>query len=441
MKQLFLPISLQYIAHWGRDEGIRELIANARDTVGEKSHDVIFNVLENSDGTMQLTVGNRTDGDKLETRHLVMGVSEHRNSVEAIGQFGEGLKLAIISLLREAPDEILRITNHDEVWTIRPVANPEMGDVVMPHLTIEECEPQGHVLFHIDGMSKQEVSNVMDMVWDFVPTHTRRLKNDEIELVELDGNSHRASKLYVGGIAMGEYESGFAVNTIPYGIDVNRDRKMPNSMEEVQERLRNLLAENFKQGSATVDVEPVDKDMSDFMLTAALAFSLFEDVRPLHEVIREKADLIANSTLTDADEKRLSNEAKLAEISYWVDMQELERDFKARWGYSINEARANDMHIHNNWWKANALKSMHPGMNAVGDDVIRRASRLANSNKPIAEDLQEIMRLPVSTKDANQIYSELHDALYAELSELMEAGDAAQKTNALLEEFHKHLVK
>ena len=151
--EIFLPIATSYISHWSLEEGIRELIANARDKVGANREQMVFAVVEKEDETYDLTIGNLTDGEKLETRHLVLGVSEHRNSVAAIGQFGEGLKLALVTILRSNRQEELVIVNHDEVWTVSLVPNPQMGDTIMPLIRIEPCEPQNRVTFHIKDLN------------------------------------------------------------------------------------------------------------------------------------------------------------------------------------------------------------------------------------------------------------------------------------------------
>lgn len=95
--EIVFPITLDYVAHWS-DDGwpiIRELVTNAMDT------DPGFRM------SMGLDEGERTEtlfihskGANLAIRHLLFGVSE-KNGANAIGQFGEGLKLALLALTRE----------------------------------------------------------------------------------------------------------------------------------------------------------------------------------------------------------------------------------------------------------------------------------------------------------------------------------------------------
>ena len=70
-QKLFLPISLGYIDHWELEHGIKELIANARDTVENDREKIIFSTEHREDGYYDMVIGNKTDGQKLETKHLL----------------------------------------------------------------------------------------------------------------------------------------------------------------------------------------------------------------------------------------------------------------------------------------------------------------------------------------------------------------------------------
>lgn len=90
-KEIVFPISLKYVDHWD-DDGwpvMRELAANALDS------DPGFRI-EMTNGTLFI----RSTGTNLAVRHLLFGISEKKDP-NAIGQFGEGLKLALLALTRE----------------------------------------------------------------------------------------------------------------------------------------------------------------------------------------------------------------------------------------------------------------------------------------------------------------------------------------------------
>jgi hypothetical protein len=87
-KEIVYPISLSYVPEWGAWEVIRELVSNAIDTR------TAWNMTREGDDVVI------TDsGTGLVIRQLLFGVSEKADS-NAIGQFGEGLKLAMLVLTR-----------------------------------------------------------------------------------------------------------------------------------------------------------------------------------------------------------------------------------------------------------------------------------------------------------------------------------------------------
>lgn len=424
--ELFLPISLGYINHWELEEGIKELIANARDKVGHKREDLIFAPTKTEDG-FNLCIGNKTDGDKLETKHLVLGVSEHRNSTEAIGQFGEGLKLAMVTILRAGRQEELLIVNHDELWRVSVRKHPQMGDVEVPFIQIEPCEPSNRVTFHIENLTKEEMAGILSMMWESVEK-TDGLENDEIAIYRSDSNNN----LFVGGIAMGELRHGFAVNTVPYGIEVNRDRKMPNSLEEVEERLRKLVADCFEQGPIYAQLK--DRSKYDLIVDIEQMFNIFEDVGYVYQI---QAEYNAG----ELDEETFKKRRKYASVARWLDrelmMADLSRETKAT---TLEEMAERGVYAHTNWYKMGQIKKQIPEAICVNDDLILRMRRLMSDGVEEAGILEKLLTAKIQFKAAGTVYSELHEKLYALLSDLMPAGDAAEKTNSLLQDFKDNLM-
>lgn len=97
-KKLMYSISIAgYVQNWGRKQIVRELVSNARDSV--KDANGIVNGKYNfylKDNTFYVE-DNAVNG--LKVKQLIVGVSE-KSSQNAIGQFGEGLKLSMIVALR-----------------------------------------------------------------------------------------------------------------------------------------------------------------------------------------------------------------------------------------------------------------------------------------------------------------------------------------------------
>lgn len=426
--EIFLPIATSYISHWSLEEGIRELIANARDKVGANREQMVFAVVEKEDETYDLTIGNLTDGEKLETRHLVLGVSEHRNSVAAIGQFGEGLKLALVTILRSNRQEELVIVNHDEVWTVSLAPNPQMGDTIMPLIRIEPCEPQNRVTFHIKDLNKYELASVMQTMWESVEK-SEGIENEEVAIYR----SETCRSLFVGGIAMGDLRWGFVVNTIPYGIEVNRDRKLPNSIEEVEVRLRKLICEQFEYNESG-ELVLLDASREKLLCDIEVQFSLFEGHEYMHNVLSD----YQQSYIDDEEKER---RIKAVRVARWLDRNLLMRELSEETGLStLEEMLDSGVCIHNNWSKQAVIKKNLPHSIYSTDQALQRAQHLRTDDEALSAAMERLLNVPFSAKTPQQVYSELHSGLYAFLSDVIDPSDAAEKTNELLLDFQQNLI-
>jgi hypothetical protein len=89
MNEIVYPMTLDYVPEWNAWEVVRELASNALDA------DPGFRMYVNDDGALVV----KSQGGQLAVRHLLFGVSE-KEEPNAIGQFGEGLKLALLVLTR-----------------------------------------------------------------------------------------------------------------------------------------------------------------------------------------------------------------------------------------------------------------------------------------------------------------------------------------------------
>ena len=94
-----MTLHSDYVPNWKTAEGIRELIQNARD--GEKEYNALMSVkYRRSSGTLIV----RNDNVNIPREALLIGYSTKRNNEQLIGQFGEGLNLGILALVRDGMD-------------------------------------------------------------------------------------------------------------------------------------------------------------------------------------------------------------------------------------------------------------------------------------------------------------------------------------------------
>lgn len=106
-----LTLSPDYVAHWGLWEAVRELLQNAIDLRNENPKYVVM--FDYNTGTETLTVGN-FDGPELRPETLLLGNTTKRLDDKAVGQFGEGYKLALLVLCRLGYD--VKLITGNKCW-------------------------------------------------------------------------------------------------------------------------------------------------------------------------------------------------------------------------------------------------------------------------------------------------------------------------------------
>jgi hypothetical protein len=105
-----LTLKSDYLPNWGMNEGIREIIQNAKDA------DTQYNAkmsIEHKGNTLIIA----NDGVTIPHEALLFGHTTKSNNDHLIGKFGEGLKLGILALVRAGHP--VKIITGNEVW--RPV--------------------------------------------------------------------------------------------------------------------------------------------------------------------------------------------------------------------------------------------------------------------------------------------------------------------------------
>ena len=105
-----LTIKATYLPNWGCYEGLRELVQNAKDA--ETEFGAKFEVRHRKD-VNKLVIEN--DGCTLPHEALLFGHTTKTQRGDLIGKFGEGLKLALLVLVRAGYPVTVR--SGSEVWT------------------------------------------------------------------------------------------------------------------------------------------------------------------------------------------------------------------------------------------------------------------------------------------------------------------------------------
>lgn len=203
-----LPISPDYVAHWGLWEAVREIYQNALDQ-GEAtiSYDEDTHVLFVSSATGRLT-----------PETLVLGNTSKRNDPKKRGKFGEGYKLALLVLARLGHQVAIHTDN--EVWTPALEHDPTFNTVVL-NIHTQPIEPSKGVLFIIQ--------DVLPEHYDTIQERIRPEPNEPDTILDDEG---QAGRVFVGGLYVAtvkDFQCGYTFR--PGTIKLDRDRGMVDGFD------------------------------------------------------------------------------------------------------------------------------------------------------------------------------------------------------------------
>lgn len=202
MTTFTLPISPNYVAHWGLWEAVREFIQNAYD---QKARDpsCVVDISTTDDGDMII----ETSTGKLSKGSLLLGASEGATR----GQFGEGYKLAMLVLCRLCKG--VRILTDMERWT-PAICRDEQFDADVLKVFVEPWMTEK------DGV-RVEISNVD---WNAVKDNFLPYDESDDRVLE---SSKEKGRIYVGGLYVATVKGlayGYALK--PSTMKLDRDRSM-----------------------------------------------------------------------------------------------------------------------------------------------------------------------------------------------------------------------
>lgn len=220
MKTLIeFPITRNYVSDWTFWHAIREILQNAIDqTVVNPQCEMSMTEVEEN-GSFTLTI--ETTRGFLERRSLLLGHSTKRDDDRTIGQFGEGLKLALLVLCRMGHG--VRVINGDkEVW-VPSIKKSKQYDAEILCISIEKgllskVQDTG-VKFIITGCSKTHVESVKR---SYIPNAV----NDALVDVGSPG------KIYVGGLfVFRNARLCHSYNFSPGRLTLGRDRNVVSDFD------------------------------------------------------------------------------------------------------------------------------------------------------------------------------------------------------------------
>ena len=275
-------ISEKYFKNWGIREAIREFIQNQYDgiitkiksrknlevkKVGKeyiingrkkyleydflnKEQDKIFGKIRYNHFKKVLSISN--EGELLLADFLLGGSKEEENNPDIIGVFGEGMKLAILSLCRLEKEVIIISSNKKYTFRLKEDITFIKNSIPQKclHCKTEEyydndCKDQIKVM--IKNITSEEWSNQIDnFLWllgENIEIYTSLDKNNK-ELGQVIYEDYLKSKIYVKGIFVQEIK-GDKEKVVPgfnTSLKLDRDRNCIQNSYELKSVISEIMS-------------------------------------------------------------------------------------------------------------------------------------------------------------------------------------------------------
>lgn len=216
MKKYELSLSRNYVSNWSVQESIRELIQNAKDSDGEENI-----IVDKNNGI--ITIINKNTSISSST--LLLGNTSKKDDLDKIGQFGEGYKLAILVLLREGKDILIK--NGNKIWI---PSFEYSNNFECETLCITEKEGNGNdLIFEISGFKDIEIINLEN---EFLGINGQVYNYIQTSYGEILTDSKYKGKIFVNGLPVYEDENfNYGYNFEARYVTLDRDRKSINIRE------------------------------------------------------------------------------------------------------------------------------------------------------------------------------------------------------------------
>lgn len=230
MKSVDLAINKEYLAgQWTYVEAIREIVQNCIDA---GQHE-IRPQRESS------TIDFITHAGPLHVADLALGTTSKAADSTKIGEYGEGLKVGFVALLRDGCSIVIK--NYDQVWTPYFEVSSALKCVTL-HVRIEKAAAPTDCLDievgdipDLDALAQTSV-DMMGVINGVSPTNASATPYGTIMR-----DPQYADMVYVGGLFVQRCEGlGFGIDFAPDKVHLDRDRKLidfPVLMKLVAETL------------------------------------------------------------------------------------------------------------------------------------------------------------------------------------------------------------
>ncbi len=206
-KSYELPLSRDYVRHWGLKEAIRELVQNALDS--ESPFEYAF-----ADGQLFIT----SRFARLEASTLVLGSTSKSDRTDAIGSFGEGYKIALLVLTRSGYD--VKVLNGNKQWVPEFRHSDQFdAEVLCINETPAHRQNQG-VEFVVSGLTEEDETEIRSMCLRMQPPMSDVIGTKYGHILP-----SRPRKLYVGTLFVCDTDLTYGYDILPEHLQLERDRQ------------------------------------------------------------------------------------------------------------------------------------------------------------------------------------------------------------------------
>lgn len=228
MRKIELTIASDYVPDWTIVDAIRELFQNALDQeVQSPANKASWSY---KDGTFKIC----NKSSQLSANTLLLGTSTKADDSRAIGQFGEGYKVATLVLLRNQKTVTIYNYSLREVWRPRFVKSRRFGVPILTFFIDKEYPwtkvPDNDLTIEVTGLTEAE--------WfeQVVPSNLHLQAGYSVEesneYGEALSDAKHAGLVFVNGLYVCKYEPyKFGYNFKPGNLKLDRDRKLASDFD------------------------------------------------------------------------------------------------------------------------------------------------------------------------------------------------------------------
>ena len=218
----FTTISKNYVPDWGVAAGVREIMQNALDSHDKGNKMGVTYVRSKK----QLIIYNR--GAKLTREALLLGSTSKLNDSTQRGQYGEGMKIGSLALVRAGKP--VSIQNDEEKWEAVIKLSEEFDAEVLAFKVVKTKVHTDKLTFTVDNVEPKEWNEIRQKFLRIDQPDAKTVMKSPQGNVLLD--KKYKGMIFCGGIYVDthkdlEYGYDFSVSS----LTLNRDRNMASSFE------------------------------------------------------------------------------------------------------------------------------------------------------------------------------------------------------------------